>query len=205
MPQAPACPALPACQTTTRRSLAVVLALSLIAVLGACSSSTATDATEGGYVSGDGSITFVPSSERDPAPVLEGLDLDGAPLSSEQFDGQVLVVNIWGSWCPPCRKETPDLIALAEEFSGEGVQFFGIAIRENATASRAFANNFGMNYPSLSDSGGEMLIRFSESLPAVAVPTTYIFDAEGRMAVRYMDQVEPSTLRELILDVRDDR
>ncbi|WP_050760955.1 TlpA disulfide reductase family protein [Aeromicrobium marinum] len=126
-------------------------------------------------------------------------------MDSGQFSGQVLVINIWGSWCPPCRKETPDLISLAEEFSGQGVQFLGIAIRESATASRAFAENFGMNYPSLSDPGGEMLIGFSESLPAVAVPTTYIIDAAGRVAVRYMDQVDPSTLRELIADVRGER
>jgi len=188
-----------------RRLVVAAVAAALVVTLGACSNSSATDATAGGYVSGDGSITFVPPSERVAAPVLEGTDLDGAPLTSGQFSDQVLVVNIWGSWCPPCRKETPDLISLAEEFSSQGVQFLGVAIRENATASRAFAENFGMNYPSFSDSGGVMLIGFSESLPTVAVPTTYILDARGRVAVRYMDQVDPDMLRDLITDVKEGR
>lgn len=179
--------------------------MAVIASLAACSGSTSTDATEGGYVSGDGSITFVAPAEREAAPVLEGNDLDGAPLASTQFEGQVLVVNVWGSWCPPCRKETPDLITIADEFAGQRVQFIGVAIREGRAASKAFATNFGLNYPSFSDPGGELLIGFSSSLPAVAVPTTYVIDAQGRVAVRYMDQVNPDTLRELIIDVRDGR
>ncbi|GAA1733961.1 TlpA disulfide reductase family protein [Aeromicrobium alkaliterrae] len=184
---------------------ALVLGVALTASIAACSGSAPSDVAEGGYVSGDGSITVVAPSERDPAPVLEGTDLDGAPLSTAQFEGQVLVVNIWGSWCPPCRKETPDLVVLADELAGEGVQLVGIAIREGRTASKAFATNVGMSYPSFSDPGGEMLIGFSTSLPAVAVPTTYVIDAEGRVAVRYMDQVDPDTLRELISDVQDGR
>ncbi len=203
MPLATTCSA--RLRRVARRSIVAFLVVSAVATLNACSSATSTDATEGGYVSGDGSITVVAPSEREEAPVLEGTDLDGAPLSTAQFEGDVLVVNIWGSWCPPCRKETPDLIAMADEFSGQGVQFVGIAIREGRTASKAFASNFGMNYPSFSDSGGEMLIGFSSSLPAVAVPTTYVIDAQGRVAVRYMDQVDPDTLRELVIDVQEGR
>jgi thiol-disulfide isomerase/thioredoxin len=184
---------------------AAILLPLLALVLSACSPATSTDASEGGYVSGDGSITVVAASERQPAPTMEGTDLDGAPLDASTYEGDVLVVNIWGSWCPPCRKETPDLIALAEEMADEPVQFLGIAIREGRTASKAFAVNYGLNYPSFSDPGGEMLVGFSSSLPAVAVPTTYVIDAQGRVAVRYMDQVDPDTLRQLIRDVRDNR
>ena len=82
------------------------------------------------------------------------------------------------------------------------VEFLGIAVRESATASLAFTRRLKVPYPSISDSSGALLTTFADSLPAVAVPTTYILDTEGRVAVRVLDKVTYSTLTALIEDVR---
>lgn len=179
---------------------AVVLVAVTAAILSGCSKG-GTKTNDGGYVTGDGSLTRVEPKDRKPAPPLSGDDLYGRPLSAETIKGKVLVVNIWGSWCPPCRKETPVLNKVAEELESEGVQFLGIAVREGAAASRAFAEGKKVPYPSISDSGGALLIGFSSSLPAIAIPTTYVIDRKGRVAARIMDVVTEITLRDLVTDV----
>lgn len=146
-------------------------------------------------------ISRVESSERGDPLALSGEDLQGAPVDVEQWRGKVVVINVWGSWCPPCREETPTLSRIARELRGE-VVFLGIAVRESATASLAFTRRLKVPYPSISDSSGALLTKFADSLPAVAVPTTYILDTEGRVAVRVLDKVTYSTLTALIEDVR---
>ncbi len=146
-------------------------------------------------------ISRLGMAERGGPLTLSGEDLQGAPVSVEQWRGQVVVINVWGSWCPPCREETPTLSRIARELDGE-VAFLGIAVRESAAASLAFTRRLKVPYPSISDSSGALLTKFADSLPAVAVPTTYILDAEGRVAVRVLDKVTYSTLTALIEDVR---
>lgn len=179
----------------------VGLALTVAAALvGGCSKG-GTQTNDGGFVTGDGSLTRVAPKDRKPAPPLSGDDLYGRPLSAKTFEGKVLVVNIWGSWCPPCRKETPVLNKLARELESQGVQFLGIAVREGPTASRVFAERKKVPYPSISDSDGSLLVGFANSLPAIAIPTTYVIDRQGRVAARFMDVATETTLRDLVTDV----
>lgn len=183
-----------------RRALAtVVVTLVLIApVVAGCGAAEpgATDAS--GARAG---ITRVEPADRKPAPDISGDDLDGTPLSLDSFKGQVVVVNIWGSWCPPCRKEQPVLSKLATELKPQGVEFIGIAVREGAATSKAYTEENNVPYPSISDSGGRLLVGFTSSLPAVAVPTTYVIDRKGRVAVRLLDVATEATLRALVTDV----
>lgn len=186
-----------------RAVVAVVLVIVAAVVLGGCSKG-GTKTNDGGFITGDGSLTRVEPEDRKPAPTLSGDDLYGRPLSSEKFKGKVLVVNIWGSWCPPCRKETPVLNKVARQLESQGVQFLGLAVREGPTASRTFAESKKVPYPSISDEGGTQLLGFSSSLPAIAIPTTYVIDRRGRVAARFMDVVTETTLRDLITDVADE-
>ena len=128
------------------------------------------------------------------------MDLDGKPLSSKQWSGKVVVVNVWGSWCPPCRIEQPILSRLATEMKPRGVEFLGIAIRESAANARAFTTARKVPYPSIGE-GDSAILAFADSLPAVAVPTTYVLDRQGRVATRLLDRATYSTLRGLIEDV----
>lgn len=156
-----------------------------------------------GYVSGNGLITTVKVPDRKPAPTLTGNDLDGRPLSSSTYAGKTLVVNVWGSWCPPCRKEAPALRKVSKDYAAKDVQFLGIDIRDDASSAKAFNRTSGIAYPSFDDPSNLNGLRFSKSLPAQAIPTTWIIDSKGRVAVRIsVVGLTAATLSGLIDDVQ---
>lgn len=189
-----------------RRALASAAALALLtACSGAPPTRSAAENTTG-YVSGDGSITVVPVAERRQAPVLAGIDLHGKPLSADDLGadipgGEVLVVNVWGSWCAPCRREAPVLAEAARTYRERGVRFLGLLSRDKPAAALAFNRAFHVPYPSLQDPGGRLQLRFADSLPGQAVPNTWVIDRKGRVAVRIMAEVSESTLRSVLDEV----
>jgi thiol-disulfide isomerase/thioredoxin len=148
-------------------------------------------------------ISIVEPQDRIAGPEIVGADLEGGSVDVSNWRGKVVVINVWGSWCPPCRVETPELNKVALE-NADDVEFLGIAVRESATASLAFARKFDVPYPSISDPSSALLTRFAEPLPAVAIPTTYVLDRQGRVAVRVLDRITYATLSALIEDVQAD-
>jgi len=185
----------------TRRTR-VLAAIGALALLAGCSGAGNRGTTDG-FVSGDGSITRVDADQREKAPVLEGDDLEGRPLSTADFAGKTIVVNVWGPWCAPCRAEAPALDKVAEEYADKDVQFVGILSRtDNPDNAIAFNRKYGVTYPSFADQGGSLELGFNDSLPTMAIPTTWIIDSEGRVAVRVLDKVSASTLANLIDDVQ---
>ena len=185
-----------------RSSFCSIAMLSALGVVLAGCSGTATNGTEGGYVSGNRLITVVQPADRKPSPEISGTDLDGNSISLDDFDGKTVVVNVWGSWCPPCRKEAPALAATATKMKNEGVEFVGISVREDAAAARAFNAAKKIPYPSLTDPSGKTLLGFAKNLPSQAIPTTWVIDSEGRVAARILDDTTESTLTSLIEDVQ---
>ncbi len=174
----------------------------VLVVLAGCSG-IGTEGSTGGYVSGSKYVTFVEPDDREAAPVLEGEDLDGEALSSTDFEGKTLVVNVWGSWCPPCRAEAPTLNEVSDQYADADVQFLGLVVRDNPDAARAFERRFETPYPSIMDRGGRLQLGFAESLPSQAIPTTWVIDAEGRVAARIIDpELRASTLAGVIDDVK---
>jgi thiol-disulfide isomerase/thioredoxin len=92
-------------------------------------------------------LDLYPPEKRQPAPKLVGTTLDDKPFSLTA--GDVVVINVWGSWCAPCRAETPDLVRLANEYGDQGVRFVGINTRDNPDAAKAFVRSFNVPYPSV--------------------------------------------------------
>ena len=181
-----------------RARVGLALGSALLAVAG-CGSSTG---STGGFVSSNRTITVVPVAERQQAPQLTGLDLAGRPLSSADLRGKrgILVVNVWGSWCAPCRREAPVLADASRRYEKRGVAFLGLLSRDKPAAASAFARRFDVTYPSLQDPGGRLQLRFADSLPSQGIPTTWIIDREGRVAVRVLAEVTRGTLDGLIDD-----
>jgi thiol-disulfide isomerase/thioredoxin len=172
-----------------------------LAVLAGCSG-RGPEGSTGGYVSASRFVTSVPAAERVEAPVLEGEDLEGEAVSSADFAGKTLVVNVWGSWCPPCRKEAPVLEQVSKAYADRDVQFLGLNVRDQTVAARAFEERIGTTYPSIVDSDGRQQLGFADSLPSQAIPTTWVIDAEGRVAARILDpELRASTLEGVIDDV----
>lgn len=159
----------------------------------------------GGFVSGDGTITVVPVGQRKPAPAIQGDTLDGSTWSSSQAAGKVIVYNVWGSWCAPCRAEAPELQAAAEKTADKAV-FIGLNTRDvDSAAPRLFNKNNGVTYPSIFDPDGRLLLGFAGELPPSAIPTTLLVDGEGRIAARVVGATTTTTLVGLVDDIAGGR
>lgn len=182
---------------------AVRLALAGALLLFAGCSGAGNRGSTSGYVGGNGQITVVQPADRKDAPVLEGDDLAGKPLSTDDYVGKTMVVNVWGPWCSPCRDEAPALKEVAEQYADKDVQFVGIVTRSDSAAAASFNRKAGITYPSFADQGGRLELGFVDSLPSQAIPTTWIIDANGKVAVRIMTEgLTASTLAGLIDDVQ---
>ncbi len=120
-------------------------------------------------------VTSGPKRVSEPLPELSGVDLNGEPLSTSDFVGDVLVINVWASWCDPCEAEQPELVRVAAAYTDRGVSFLGIDHTDQNAAALAFVRRFGVPYPSLYDPEG----RFSGDLGYFALPDTYVIDAAG--------------------------
>jgi thiol-disulfide isomerase/thioredoxin len=170
----------------------LILALAAVLTLTSCSTGGISSNSENAYISGDGSAIVLNESERILAPTLSGETLDGKNFSSEP--GKITVVNVWASWCSPCRAEAPTL----EEFAikNPDIQFLGILTRDNLSSAQSFVKRFGLTYPTLMDDA--VISSFRGTLPANAIPTTIVIDAKGRVAARISGQVTVSTMREVL-------
>jgi thiol-disulfide isomerase/thioredoxin len=173
------------------------LVVALILSIGLTACSTAPE-TEAGFVSGDGSVTILDPPQRQIAPDATGVDLNGDPLKLSDFAGQVVVLNVWASWCAPCRAEAGALEEVAIQFDGKGVQFIGLNTRDSNAAAQAFIRNYGVTYPSLVDTDGRIQLLFNDSLPPQAIPSTIVIDQQGKVAARALGTVTAATLRTMI-------
>jgi len=144
------------------------------------------------FVSGNGSVSYIRPSDRIAAPELSGMTLSGKNYTFNL--GHVAVVNVWASWCAPCRAEAPTLAALSEKYTD--VAFIGILTRDNPVNAEAFARRFALPYPTLIDDS--VLIGFRKSLPANAIPSTVLIDKKGDVAARISGEVTVASLSELI-------
>lgn len=192
---------------------AAVLALGALGATGLCAcgpsannsiAAAARSGNRAGYVSSDGSIERLAVADRHAPLQLSGTTLAGRPWTLASARGTVVVVNVWGSWCPPCVAETPDLQRAWKQLSSAPasrakVRFMGIDIRESRTNGAAFVHSHGVTYPSLSDEGGQAVLALQGAAPSP--PTTLILDPQGRIAARVEGQASTDTVTGLVHDV----
>jgi thiol-disulfide isomerase/thioredoxin len=144
------------------------------------------------YISGNGAVTFISANDRQMAPKLSGDTLYGTKFD---FAGNKLaVVNVWASWCSPCRAEIPTLNSLSQKY--KDVQFMGILTRDNLANAEVFARQLAVPYPNFIDDS--LLLGFRNTLPANAIPTTVVIDKQGRVAARISGAVTVGGLSNLI-------
>lgn len=131
-----------------------------------------------------------PPSERKATADFTLQDIDGKRWSLAEQRGRVVLVNYWGTWCPPCRQETPGLVRLANEYRGKGVEVAGISLDEDLTAVREFVAEYHISYPILLPSNAENLTTTIES-----IPVSLLYDRQGRVAKRYVGAVSEATFK----------
>lgn len=168
----------------------IALALACALALTGCGGGSSTP--EESFIEGSGAVTFIEIAKRNPAPALSAMTLSGKTFT---FDfGQVAVVNVWASWCSPCRAEIPTLIELSKQYPE--VQFMGILTRDNPATAEAFSRRLAMPYPTFIDDS--LLIGFKGTLPANAIPSTVLIDKRGNVAARISGEVTLTSLSKLI-------
>lgn len=170
-------------------------------VLSGCATGhSAVDVNNGGefrFVAGTPAGSVIPVPKRATAPTFSGTLLDGSRFSSTSLHGTVAVVNFWGSWCPPCRVETPEFQQVYSEDSARGVTFLGVDVKDDQQLAKAYLTSHGITYPSLYDPRGEVALAFRD-YPANAIPSTIVLDREGRVAAVYTAQVDKADLTKVV-------
>ncbi|MCH8556573.1 MAG: TlpA family protein disulfide reductase [Balneolia bacterium] len=114
--------------------------------------------------------------ELKPAPDFTLTDMEGNPFTLSEQRGKIVVLNIWATWCPPCREEIPDFMELQAEFQADDVLFLGVSIdQEGWEIVEPFVNEMQINYPQVVDDG-TVVDRFG---PIMGVPMTFLINREG--------------------------
>lgn len=122
-----------------------------------------------------------PSALRQPHIDFALPDLDGKTHHLGEWDGKIIIVNFWATWCPPCRKEIPDFVQLQEKYGTVGVQFVGVAV-DQPEAIRDFIRTQPLNYPILvGDEEGSISKQFGNNIGAL--PYTAVIDRKGKINV----------------------
>lgn len=111
------------------------------------------------------------------APIFEMKDDRGAAVSLQQYRGKTVVMNLWASWCPPCRAEMPDLQRLQQAYANRGVVVVGVNQGESAERAHAFASSLGITFPIWVDDAQ----RYGRVYAALGLPTTVIIGPDGRV------------------------
>ncbi|TDW88669.1 TlpA disulfide reductase family protein [Kribbella sp. VKM Ac-2566] len=183
-----------------RRTALLVAGVLLVA--GCSSGQQAAQNRQGqsGFVSGNGNVSTFAVGDRKAAPELTGKTLDGKTWTLSEQTGKVVVLNVWGSWCPPCRKEAPELVAASKEL-GSGVQFIGLNTRDlDPAQAKKFVQEFDVPFPSIYDPNGKALLRFRGQISPKAIPTTLVIDKDGKVAGRVVGEVTKQTLLGMVKD-----
>ncbi|WP_328537347.1 TlpA family protein disulfide reductase [Streptomyces sp. NBC_00344] len=171
-------------------------------VLSACDSGQKVSSSKDSrYVTSSSGIVTVAKSSRQAAPDVSGTTVDGKKLDVGTADkGKIVVLNVWGSWCPPCRDETPHLVKVAKALKARGVEFVGINTRDASRGpAKAFESDYDVPYPSLYDPTGKLLLRFPKgNVNPQTVPSTVVVDRDGKIAARRTGGVDEEMLHKMI-------
>jgi thiol-disulfide isomerase/thioredoxin len=145
-------------------------------------------------------VTGYTTGQRPSIPDLSGSTLDGSALTLSSLRGHVVVLNVWASWCGPCREESPLLARVAAATNAAGVRFVGIDEQDHADAARTFAASAGARYPHIVDPDGALLARL-RLVPSSGIPSTLVLDRSGAVAARVIGPVDPQTFQALVVSV----
>ncbi|GEL22144.1 cytochrome c biogenesis protein [Pseudonocardia sulfidoxydans NBRC 16205] len=185
-------------------ALAALLAVLVVAGCGTTGKDAVVTGQEFQFVAPGGKTTILydPPSSRAALPALSGESLleQGKTIGTDDYKGKVLVVNIWGSWCGPCRAEAPDLEFSLEQTAGQGVDMLGIDVRDDRAAATDFVRDRGLKYQSIFDPPGRTLAALS-GYPRNTVPSTIVLDRQHRVAAVFLTRVQPSDLVPLLMRV----
>jgi cytochrome c biogenesis protein CcmG, thiol:disulfide interchange protein DsbE len=173
---------------TSRRLVALLAGLTLIASCGSEPAGTSPGRSPGTIPADNATETPLLPKFADALPTM---DPDTFLRLLEQLRGTPVVINVWGSWCPPCREEMPRLVAAHHEI-GDRVQFLGIDIQDSRMEARAFMDEFGMTFPSVFDVPDAI----KTSLGRFGQPVTIFYRRDGTLSFAWAGPIPDDLLRD---------
>ena len=150
---------------------------------------------------GQTEIFYDPPADRGTIGTVSGPDLmtEGKTTSLDDFEGQVVVLNVWGQWCGPCRGEANDLEQVYEETKDQGVSFLGINVRDNQQdKAQDFVIDNKVSYPSIYDPAMRTMIALGQNYPTSVIPTTIVLDREHRVAAVFLKELLVEDLKPVV-------
>ncbi|HKN95763.1 MAG TPA: TlpA disulfide reductase family protein [Pseudonocardiaceae bacterium] len=148
------------------------------------------------FVSPGGKLVITyPEARRQELPDVSGKSLadPGRQIHVSDYPDKVVVLNIWGQWCGPCRDEAPELSSVYRQTRAQGVQLIGIDVRDQRSAALDFLHDNQISYPSIFDPSGRSLLALS-GYPRSVVPSTIVLDRQHRVAAVYLERVTATIL-----------
>jgi thiol-disulfide isomerase/thioredoxin len=130
----------------------------------------------------DDNLVAYPAGHRPAAPEFTARSLTGAPINFASYRGKIVVLNVWASWCAPCRSEGQTLKYLDEEYGPQGIAFLGDDLQDTPANALPFLRGEGITYPSVNDASGAVEERLAIAVPISATPTTLVIDKTGHVA-----------------------
>lgn len=192
------------------RKLLAALAVATFGLAAGCATTGDDAVKEGGeftFVSPEGQTRiFYPPADRGRVDGLTGENLmePGKKIRLSDFKDQVVVVNLWGSWCGPCRAEADDLQAVQDKTAAQGVTVLGVDVRDDRSAASDFVRDRKLTYPSIFDPSGRSLLSL-ENYPRSSVPSTVVLDRQHRVAAIFLTPLLESDLLPEVQKVANER
>ena len=180
----------------TRRRLVILSLVPIIAIAALLIWGTARSGGRPGglFINSSGGEVDVDSSL---APDFSVTTFDGETITLSDLRGQVVMVDFWASWCPPCRVESPDLVSAYRSFQDRGVEFIGIDVWDRESAGRSFVADEGLPYPNALDTNGFITIDYG----VTGIPEKFFIDAEGRVVRKYVGPIRADELARILNDM----
>ncbi|CAB1277191.1 TlpA family protein disulfide reductase [Candidatus Nitrosacidococcus tergens] len=125
-------------------------------------------------------------------------DVNGIQHNISEWDRQVIIVNFWATWCPPCLREIPNFIELQKSLGNKGLQFIGVAI-DKIESVKPFVKEHNINYPILIDEGADAIVSKNYGNSLDVVPYTVVIDQNGKIIYTHAGELDKKTIEGVVL------
>jgi len=139
-------------------------------------------------------LTFPPNEVNQPAPELTLFDLDGVEVSLTDFKGEVILVNNWATWCPPCRLEMPEFQVYFENHQDQGFQIVAIEASQPENEVRTFVEQLKLDFVILLDPENKSLVTFQNG----SLPNSFVIDRKGNLRLAWLGAINEATLEQYV-------